>query len=178
MYCRWFIIIQANNLKETWKQVERESRSLSRKGERRKLKNEPRRYGHLPSMKKKRNMFSSDFNSICFKCNILVRAAEIPASKTTPVEKVSLSLLNIFILSGWLHVSTMTNNWQAPDFSDCCIICVGSTGAGKSSTVGEIRPCLWTNASWSWSAATTKHKIYHQVGIFIARSHYFSSDEG
>ena len=32
------------------------------------------------------NMFPSDFNSICFKCNILVRAAAIPASKTTPVE--------------------------------------------------------------------------------------------
>ena len=32
--------------------------------------------------------------------------------------------------------SDSDHHMQVPDFSDCCIICVGSTGAGKSSTVG------------------------------------------
>jgi len=90
---------------ETWKQVERESRSLRRKGERRKLKNEPR------------------------------RAAEIPASKTTPVEK-------------------------APDFSDCCIICVGSTGAGKSSTVGKCTGAMCK--SGSGTERVTRHCEIHR----------------
>ena len=85
--------IQANNSKETWTQFEGESRSLRRKGERRKLKEEPRRYGHWPD--------ACLFNSIGLKCNMLVRAAAMSASKTTPVEaeKVIINLMNIFILS-------------------------------------------------------------------------------
>ena len=125
------------------------------------------------------NMFPSDFNSICFKCNILVRAAAIPASKTTPVEAEKVTYWTFSFprhqqhhsLSGWLYTtcySTMTNNLQAPDFSDCCIICVGSTGAGKSSTVGEISPCLGTNASWM------KYQLQQQNKKIIIKS-VFSS---
>ena len=71
----------------------------------------------------------------------LAKVAAAAASARVEVEKV------YFLITIYLSISVAQFDFphsyhqvQAADFSDCCIICVGSTGAGKSSTVGRNRP--------------------------------------
>ena len=69
-----------------------------------------------------------------------VSPAKLPTVVTARVEVEKVHLSNCLFFDYHQHNHSYHHHMQAADFSDCCIICVGSTGAGKSSTVGRNHP--------------------------------------